>query len=79
MKLALVTVVALACCKPAPSGGPVSATQVFVELVDAGLMDPTDDGGIAAIEQEHAQPDQPAWLACLFDGGSVAVCNVPKQ
>jgi hypothetical protein len=52
------------------------AAIVFGELVEAGCLQ-ADDSGIDSITQEHALPDQPAYLACLFDGGTISACNVP--
>lgn len=38
------------------------------------LVDP--DGGVAAVAAEHASPN-PAWLNCLYNGGTVAGCKAP--
>jgi hypothetical protein len=66
-------------CTPstAPAQSPTAAS-IYSALVEAGCLG-ADDGGAAAIAQEHALPDQPAWLSCLFaaDGGTIASCAVP--
>jgi hypothetical protein len=62
-------------CK-APPAATVNASTVYNELVVAGCM-AQDDGGPAAVAQEHALPDQEPWMACLWDGGTVTGCNVP--
>ena len=51
--------------------------DVYNALVTAKCIDPNDDGGIQAVAAEHAMADQPAWMACLYAGGSVASCGVP--
>jgi len=35
-----------------------------------------DDAGVAAVAKDHLSPN-PAWLACMFDGGTVAACKAP--
>ena len=42
--------------------------DVYSALVTAQCITPNDDGGVQAIAEEHAMPDQPNWMACLFDG-----------
>jgi hypothetical protein len=54
------------------------AQVVYNELVTANCLAPSPDG-IQAISDEHSQPGEPDWLACLFDGGTVSACNVPCQ
>ena len=69
----------LAACTPSSApAAPPTAASIYSTLVEAGCLG-ADDGGAAAIAQEHALPDQPAWLACLFaaDGGTVTSCAVP--
>jgi hypothetical protein len=65
----------IACSKPSPATGP-TATSVYNELVAAGCLAP-DDGGAAAVAEEHAAAPQEPWMACLWDGGTVAACGVP--
>ena len=73
-------------CTPAPApppapvsddGGGTAPSVVLAELVAAGCVSPTDDGGLEAITLAHNSVDQPTWLGCLFDGGTVASCHVP--
>jgi hypothetical protein len=54
------------------------AQVVYSELVSAQCLAPSADG-VQAISDEHSQPGEPDWLACLFDGGTVSACNVPCQ
>jgi hypothetical protein len=70
----LVGAIGLACSKPAPVGP--TPEIVYGELVNAGCLAP-DDGGVTAVAQERALPDAPPWILCLFDGGTVAACQVP--
>lgn len=53
-----------------------SSPAVYGELVDAGCLQ-ADDSGEQAIVDTYAQPGHPAWLDCLFAGGTVAGCGVP--
>lgn len=66
----------LACSKPSPPAVTVTNESVYAALVEAGCLAP-EDGGVDYVAQEHTLPDQPAWLACLYDGGSVPGCGVP--
>jgi hypothetical protein len=66
------------CCTPVPSPAAISPGQVYIELVDGGCLLP-DEAGVTYVSQEHALPDQPAWMVCLFDGGNVTSCAVPCQ
>lgn len=66
----------LACSKPGPPAVTVTNESVYAALVEAGCL-ASEDGGVAYVQQEHSLPDQPAWLACLYDGGTVAGCGVP--
>ena len=77
MKLAVVLVVALAGCNACqPAAAPVVTDQVvYSALVDGGCL-VASDGGLAAVAAEHAGPN-PAYLNCLYSGGTVAGCNVP--
>jgi len=61
----------LSACKPA-----ASADAVYTLLVSAGCLAPTPDG-VDSVAKEHSSSDSPAWLDCLFAGGTVASCNVP--
>lgn len=63
------------CCTPSSPAVDPRAVTIYTELVEAGCMAP-DDGGIAAIAQEHALLDQAPWLGCLWDGGSLTSCAV---
>jgi hypothetical protein len=54
------------------------ARTVYNELVGSGCLGASSDG-VSAVAAEHADPSQPDWLACMFDGGSVDGCNVPCQ
>lgn len=56
--------------------GPVSANSIYLDLVSANCMAPSD-AGPAAVAAEHALPDEDVWMACLWKGGSVQSCNVP--
>jgi hypothetical protein len=85
VKLSLVVLLGLAACTPtkaptpAPAPGDDAAdpgVAVYGELVEAGCL-AASDSGVAAVDQEHAYADQPSWLGCLFDGGSIGSCNVP--
>lgn len=61
---------------PPPSSGP-TAESVYEALVAANCLAP-DDGGAAAVDQEHALPTQEVWLACMYvEGGTVTSCAVP--
>lgn len=61
-------------CQPAVSPD----QKVYSELVSGGCLAPSD-GGVAAVAAEHVLPDSPVWLSCLYDGGTVQVCDVPCQ
>ena len=71
--LLLATVVLAGCngCQPAASPD----QNVYNVLVSGGCLAPSD-GGVQAVAEEHASPNPP-WLQCLYDGGTVAGCNVP--
>lgn len=60
---------------PPPPAAPNDYT-VYEELVLAQCLNPSD-GGVAAVAAEHQAVDQPAWLACLYNGGTIASCAVP--
>lgn len=62
-------------CTPAASPTP---TSVYGALIEAGCLSPTPEG-VQSVADEHASADQPAWLACLFDGGAVNICGAPCQ
>ena len=51
------------------------AQSVYQSLLDAGCLAPSD-GGVAAIEAEHATGHD-AWMNCMYDGGTVDACAVP--
>jgi hypothetical protein len=74
VKLALLTLTVIAC---QPSSAPAAMTDqsVYNELVDAGCL-AASDGGVAAVAAERASPN-PAWLNCLYGGGSITGCQVP--
>jgi len=72
---------------PTPDAGPppppppsldasAVAVTVYGELVEAGLLAP-DDSGLAAVLGEYESDVRPAWLDCLFNGGTVAQCPIP--
>jgi hypothetical protein len=69
--LVLVSIGSCLGCRPS-----VSAADVYNELVAANCMTADDDGGVAAIAEEHGYHDRP-WLECMFDGGTVVSCVVP--
>jgi hypothetical protein len=51
---------------------------VYGELLEAGCLAPSADG-VQSVADQHTAPDQPVWLGCLFDGGTVSACGVPCQ
>jgi hypothetical protein len=70
-----------ACQKPAPAPpAPTqeTPTQIYDELVEAGCLAP-DEGGPQAVLQESQSDVAPAWLACLFGGGTIRGCGAPCQ
>jgi hypothetical protein len=73
----IAAVVALAGCNSCqPPALPTATDQsVYNALVDAGCLGPSD-GGVAAVAAEHASPN-PAWLNCMYNGGTVGGCQVP--
>jgi hypothetical protein len=74
---ALLVVAQIGCKPTAVPPQPVDTPSVvYGELVEAGCIAQSPDG-IDAIAEEHADPAQPDWFACLFDGGTVFSCNVP--
>lgn len=66
----------LSCAPTSPP--PATAQTVYTELVIGGCLSATPDG-LQAVTDEHSDSEQPAWMACLFDGGSIQTCNVPCQ
>lgn len=79
MRLILSIAVALAGCTCQPTSSPttpLSDQAVYNELVEAGCMAADRDGGLAAVAAEHASPN-PAYLNCLYNGGTIAGCAVP--
>ncbi len=65
-------------CKPAPSPTNPTPTSVYLDLVEAGCLAPDDAGPSSIAEEEALGADAGfPWLDCLFDGGTVASCNVP--
>lgn len=70
----LAAILALGACD-ACHAPPPTDVSVYLALVESGCMAPSD-GGVAAVAAEHASPN-PAWLQCLYDGGTVAVCKPP--
>lgn len=84
---------ALVACTPTPSpapppppvvdagtedAGPDPNQLVFDELNDAGCIEADGEAdGIQAVSVLHASADQPDWLDCLFDAGTIASCGVP--
>jgi hypothetical protein len=70
--------VVVACTpKPSPAVAP-DADSVYQKLVAAGCLSPSADG-VDSVAQMHAETNQPAWMACLFDGGSTVGCGVPCE
>jgi len=70
-----VALLPVACGDCSPSL-PSDAT-VYSALVEAGCLAPSD-GGVAAVHAQHAAPDEPAWLACMYvHGSTVQTCAVP--
>jgi hypothetical protein len=69
--MGLLSVFALSCASSTAQG-------VYDKLVAAQCLAPSSDG-VQAISSEHADPSQPDWLACMFDGGTVQSCNVPCE
>jgi hypothetical protein len=65
------------CSRPTPAAGP-TADSVYSALVDAGCL-AADPNGPSFVLAEHNLTDQPPWMACLFDGGSVSTCGVPCE
>lgn len=63
-------------CQPPVATTPLSDQSVYGILVDGGCMAPDPDGGVAAVAKDHASPN-PAWLNCLYGGGSITGCQVP--
>lgn len=65
---------------PTPLGAIDEDASIVVlnELVEAGCI-ARDDSSLPAVEQEHVASDEPSWLACLYDGGSIAACNTPCE
>lgn len=67
-------------CSGCPNQTPPAPTDtsVYQTLVTAGCMKADDAGdGVTAVAQEHALPTPPAWLSCLYQGGTVQSCGVP--
>jgi hypothetical protein len=65
------------CSRPAPASGPTD-TSIYSALVEAGCLAASDDG-VSFVIAEHSLPDTPAWLSCLYSGGSVSTCKVPCE
>ena len=70
-----------ATCKPSPAPPPAPApspaVRIYDEFVEAGCI-AQDDAGVQAIADEYASyGDAEAWIACLWDGGDIAVCQAP--
>ena len=63
-------------CQPAAAPPAPTDQSVYGTLVEAGCMLVDPDGGVAAVAAEHASPN-PAWLNCLYNGGTVAGCKAP--
>jgi hypothetical protein len=55
-----------------------TAQVVYNQLVAANCLAPSSDG-VQAVSDEHNDPSEPPWLACMFDGGTVSSCSVPCQ
>ena len=60
---------------PPPPGVPNDNT-VYAELTLAQCLAQTD-GGVTAVANMHKSDREPPWLACMYNGGTVASCNVP--
>jgi hypothetical protein len=73
-------VLAASCTKaPAPvTPTPVTGDQVTGELVEASCLAPGSSAAVLAELQLDgaADPSLQRAIACLFDGGTVASCNV---
>ena len=65
-----ITLCFVACAPSTPAVG------IYQSLVDAGCMAPAADG-VQAISDEHATAGHPAWLDCMWTGGTVQSCSVP--
>ena len=66
---------AICCIPPSKPAKLVTATDVYLELLDAGCMAADPVGGVSFIAAEHTLPDEELWLKCLFDGGSISLCK----
>lgn len=76
-------VCALAACPSIPPYTPPQTpnaddVRVYGALVEAGCL-ASDEGGAIVLDQVHARVDQPAWVACMYDGGSVQACGAPCE
>ena len=78
MKALFVTAALLTGCNACQPAATAAATDqsVYGALVEAGCMMADPDGGAAAVAAEHASPN-PAWINCLYNGGTVGGCAVP--
>ena len=78
LAIMLAAVAATAACDACqPSQPPVTVDQiVYGELVESGCLQ-ASDGGVQAVQQEHALAAQPTWLGCMYDGGTVQQCGAP--
>lgn len=77
-------VVVWAACVPSQPGpapvpidtGPLAANQTAAAVL--AELGSCFDGGLASLEQLHANVARPAWVDCVFLAGStVAGCGVP--
>jgi hypothetical protein len=74
--IASTCLVCLACHTSSPPAVDPSV-RIYQELLDAGCVSPSDDAALAGIAAEQDAGDEPAWLLCLYQGGTIALCNVP--
>lgn len=65
-----------ACKTNTPPPAPSQAQVVFQKMVDAGCV-ADSDSGVSDVLLEEANDAAPAWFTCLWNGGTVASCNVP--
>jgi hypothetical protein len=57
---------------------PVPADTIYVELVDAGCVDPRDEAGLQAVQLAVVDSSgAPWWWGCMRDGGSPRGCGLP--
>jgi hypothetical protein len=69
----LIGLLALGCVKTpaAPTADTVAAELVEAGCIQSSVSLPT------SVEVELHEDGAPAWIGCLFEGGTVAGCSVP--